>query len=259
MKMSSEGNGSTLKLSSTTTAGSESSSRLRKSTLLTLTSTGAVVVATKGSANGLINEDFCTYCKEGGNLLNCDRCPSSFHFLCHEPPLDPDDIPKGEFLCNKCRYETQILADLAVSQQPQPAASRYTGGGSSGLDKRPHHNDLLLLVKNPTDTTMDVLMRMASAFNPGQMRLSKGITCKYDTNMPGTNRFRLYHKALNAIDPAYFKPLGGLFENTNTNETDQIRKSTNDTFTSSEKSKNSDKKNDHVNRKNIKFCYICNK
>ena len=31
---------------------------------------------------GLINRDFCDYCDEGGNLVNCDRCPASFHFVC---------------------------------------------------------------------------------------------------------------------------------------------------------------------------------
>jgi len=28
------------------------------------------------------NHDYCDACEEGGNLLCCDRCPSSFHLQC---------------------------------------------------------------------------------------------------------------------------------------------------------------------------------
>lgn len=28
------------------------------------------------------NHDLCDACEEGGNLLCCDRCPSSFHLQC---------------------------------------------------------------------------------------------------------------------------------------------------------------------------------
>jgi hypothetical protein len=200
---------------------------------------------------GLINEDFCTYCKEGGNLLNCDRCPASFHFLCMEPPLEPDEIPKGEFLCSKCDYETHLLS---TGQFTPTELKRYA-------DKRAaiHHNDLLVVVHNSTDSTMDVLMRMSKAFNPGQMRLSKGIKSKYDTNMPGSNRFRLYHKAITAIDE-YLRATGGLGEPSSSapNESDLARKSNGDVIIY-EKSRSSEKRSDVVSRKTIKLCYICKK
>ncbi|KAG8227865.1 hypothetical protein J437_LFUL008658 [Ladona fulva] len=49
------------------------------------------------------NHDFCDACGEGGDLLCCDRCPASFHLQCHDPPLEKEDIPAGEWLCHCCR------------------------------------------------------------------------------------------------------------------------------------------------------------
>ncbi|CAD7086687.1 unnamed protein product [Hermetia illucens] len=49
------------------------------------------------------NHDNCDACQEGGDLLCCDRCPSSFHLNCHDPPLSEEDIPNGQWLCHNCR------------------------------------------------------------------------------------------------------------------------------------------------------------
>jgi ribosomal protein L37AE/L43A len=49
------------------------------------------------------NEDACTACGGNGKLLCCDKCPSAFHFSCVDPPLDEDNPPEGEWLCNKCK------------------------------------------------------------------------------------------------------------------------------------------------------------
>eukprot|EP00035_Acanthoeca_spectabilis_P004385 m.102835 g.102835 ORF g.102835 m.102835 type:complete len:557 (+) comp12553_c0_seq1:100-1770(+) len=48
------------------------------------------------------NEDFCGNCGIGGGLICCDRCPLAFHVLCCNPPLDPDNLPDGEWLCARC-------------------------------------------------------------------------------------------------------------------------------------------------------------
>ena len=29
-----------------------------------------------------VNREFCNSCKEGGDLLCCDRCPAAFHLEC---------------------------------------------------------------------------------------------------------------------------------------------------------------------------------
>ncbi|XP_075062535.1 chromodomain-helicase-DNA-binding protein 3 isoform X2 [Mixophyes fleayi] len=44
--------------------------------------------------------EFCGVCKDGGELLCCDACVSSYHIHCLNPPLP--DIPHGEWLCPRC-------------------------------------------------------------------------------------------------------------------------------------------------------------
>lgn len=47
------------------------------------------------------NHDICDSCGEGGELLCCDKCPSSFHLECLNPPLL--SVPEGDWFCNPCR------------------------------------------------------------------------------------------------------------------------------------------------------------
>ncbi|XP_059098801.1 chromodomain-helicase-DNA-binding protein Mi-2 homolog isoform X2 [Tigriopus californicus] len=61
-----------------------------------------------GPENVEIDEDdehmeYCRVCKEGGDLLCCDSCPSAYHLKCCDPPLD--DIPNGEWTCPRCACE----------------------------------------------------------------------------------------------------------------------------------------------------------
>ncbi|XP_041843081.1 chromodomain-helicase-DNA-binding protein 4 isoform X4 [Melanotaenia boesemani] len=56
--------------------------------------------------DGLEEEDdhhieFCRVCKDGGELLCCDTCPSSYHIHCLNPPLP--EIPNGEWICPRCK------------------------------------------------------------------------------------------------------------------------------------------------------------
>ncbi|XP_058876849.1 chromodomain-helicase-DNA-binding protein 3 isoform X1 [Acipenser ruthenus] len=44
--------------------------------------------------------EYCGVCKDGGELLCCDSCPSSYHLHCLNPPLP--EIPNGEWLCPRC-------------------------------------------------------------------------------------------------------------------------------------------------------------
>nr|XP_039267444.1 chromodomain-helicase-DNA-binding protein 3-like [Styela clava] len=44
--------------------------------------------------------EFCTVCKDGGDLLICDTCPNSYHLNCLNPPMVV--VPDGEWSCPRC-------------------------------------------------------------------------------------------------------------------------------------------------------------
>ncbi|XP_066907569.1 chromodomain-helicase-DNA-binding protein Mi-2 homolog [Halyomorpha halys] len=47
-----------------------------------------------------VHQEFCRVCKDGGELLCCDSCPSAYHTFCLNPPLT--DIPDGDWKCPRC-------------------------------------------------------------------------------------------------------------------------------------------------------------
>ncbi|SCU92082.1 LAFA_0F07888g1_1 [Lachancea sp. 'fantastica'] len=51
------------------------------------------------------NDDFCFSCRQPGIFLCCDTCPKSFHFMCCNPPLDPDNLPEGDWSCAECQFK----------------------------------------------------------------------------------------------------------------------------------------------------------
>uniref|UniRef100_A0A8C8MM21 DNA helicase n=1 Tax=Oncorhynchus tshawytscha TaxID=74940 RepID=A0A8C8MM21_ONCTS len=58
--------------------------------------------------------EFCRVCKDGGELLCCDTCPSSYHIHCLNPPLP--EIPNGEWLCPRCTVSHVCLFLLCVER-----------------------------------------------------------------------------------------------------------------------------------------------
>ncbi|XP_066145603.1 chromodomain-helicase-DNA-binding protein Mi-2 homolog isoform X2 [Euwallacea fornicatus] len=46
------------------------------------------------------HQEFCRVCKDGGELLCCDSCPSAYHTHCLNPPLT--DVPDGDWKCPRC-------------------------------------------------------------------------------------------------------------------------------------------------------------
>jgi chromodomain-helicase-DNA-binding protein 4 len=47
--------------------------------------------------------EFCRVCKDGGELLCCDQCPSAYHTFCLNPPLT--EVPDGDWKCPRCSAE----------------------------------------------------------------------------------------------------------------------------------------------------------
>lgn len=46
------------------------------------------------------NMEYCRVCKDGGDLLCCDSCPSSFHAYCITPRVE--ELPEAEWYCPRC-------------------------------------------------------------------------------------------------------------------------------------------------------------
>ncbi|KAJ2952576.1 hypothetical protein O0L34_g6899 [Tuta absoluta] len=46
------------------------------------------------------HQEFCRICKDGGELLCCDSCPSAYHRFCLNPPLE--EVPDGDWRCPRC-------------------------------------------------------------------------------------------------------------------------------------------------------------
>ncbi|XP_060558085.1 chromodomain-helicase-DNA-binding protein 5-like [Ruditapes philippinarum] len=46
------------------------------------------------------HNEFCRVCKDGGELMCCDTCPSSYHPHCLNPPVK--GIPDGHWICPRC-------------------------------------------------------------------------------------------------------------------------------------------------------------
>lgn len=59
--------------------------------------------------------EFCRVCKDGGELLCCDACPSSYHIHCLNPPLP--EIPNGEWLCPRCTVSSCSTTLLWLKEQ----------------------------------------------------------------------------------------------------------------------------------------------
>nr|XP_022920413.1 PHD finger protein 12 isoform X2 [Onthophagus taurus] len=115
------------------------------------------------------NHDSCDACSEGGELICCDKCPSSFHLQCHDPPLDVSDIPTGQWLCQSCRYK------IDRPPQPRKRSLSSSSGGSTSAPKAKKQK-----------TNMEILIDAAKAVNPKQFELPRNLLepCIF----PGTDK-----------------------------------------------------------------------
>ncbi|KNC26245.1 hypothetical protein FF38_08926 [Lucilia cuprina] len=170
------------------------------------------------------NHDLCDACEEGGDLLCCDRCPSSFHLQCHDPPLTEDDIPSGQWLCHNCRMtlktapsssksssvERMSSASAVVNSRPNTPS---VGGDLESIPFKIRHlrkrsssrasfcSDLSSTEKylsklpvgiqraldpNKKPTPLDELIKAASILNPKQFELPREL--EIHTQFPGNDK-----------------------------------------------------------------------
>ncbi|KAF9822298.1 hypothetical protein SFRURICE_017573 [Spodoptera frugiperda] len=71
------------------------------------------------------HQEFCRICKDGGELLCCDSCPSAYHRFCLNPPLE--EVPDGEWKCPRCScppLEGKVAKILTWRWKEQSAKSK---------------------------------------------------------------------------------------------------------------------------------------
>ncbi|XP_067659338.1 chromodomain-helicase-DNA-binding protein 4-like isoform X4 [Haliotis asinina] len=79
--------------------------------------------------------EFCRVCKDGGELLCCDSCPSAYHPNCLKPPIQ--NVPDGDWHCPRCSCEPLIgkVAKILTWRWKEPPKTE------DELDHT-HHEDL---------------------------------------------------------------------------------------------------------------------
>ncbi|CAG2235914.1 PHD finger protein 12 [Mytilus edulis] len=120
-----------------------------------------------------VNHDSCDSCKEGGDLLCCDKCPASFHLQCHNPPLEEDDQQDKD-------DDTSSVNSGSSTQSNKPKKSRSSK--NTALELMEDMEVEIATDKNPLFT----LARAAKLMNPTQFELPKDTAPTM--NMPGSSK-----------------------------------------------------------------------
>lgn len=131
------------------------------------------------------NHDCCDACGEGGDLLCCDKCPASFHFQCHDPPLDEADLPIGEWLCHACRMEASKTREAEQSSIKGDCRGRLRGVRREASDPTSPPPEKKSK-RDPAAVGMEMLVQAAAMLNPRQFDLPRELTMSLP--FPGTDK-----------------------------------------------------------------------
>lgn len=112
----------------------------------------------------------------GGNFLYAEQISI---VIFSDPPLESQDIPKGEWLCHSCKY---------TKEQPSTPALRHKRSNSTPISVNTcsSANSKTTTKKAKTLNPMDVLIEAANSMNPKQFELprSMSVPCLF----PGTDK-----------------------------------------------------------------------
>ncbi|XP_063696031.1 chromodomain-helicase-DNA-binding protein Mi-2 homolog [Culicoides brevitarsis] len=153
------------------------------------------------------HQEFCRICKDGGELLCCDSCPSAYHTFCLNPPLD--DIPDGDWRCPRCSCPPlphrvqKIITWKWVEEKDEPGSSKQMSSGGR------HREYLVKFVGRSYWHVEWVTELQLDVFHP---QMFKSYTRKYDMEEPPkyeepldendgrAKRIQRHHKHYHAVD-----------------------------------------------------------
>ncbi|XP_048745110.2 PHD finger protein 12-like [Ostrea edulis] len=147
-----------------------------------------------------VNHDSCDSCKEGGDLLCCDWCPAAFHLQCHDPPLEEDDVPPGEWRCHRCKV-TPPKPEPPIKEKDDDACSTKSNSSNASRGKsrpQPPVPAIEEMVEGSITENLTPLQRLARAaqmMNPVQFDLPRDIACT--TPLPGSSKRKWWGKDRN--------------------------------------------------------------
>ncbi|XP_050409401.1 PHD finger protein 12 [Patella vulgata] len=136
-----------------------------------------------------VNHDCCDSCKEGGDLLCCDRCPAAFHLQCHDPPLDEDDLPPGEWLCHRCRVTPETKDDETASNCSTTSSKSSKSSTKNRLKRQLSDEEKDRPIFTELEHPLISLAKAAKLMNPIQFDLPKDIACTIP--LPGSSKRRV--------------------------------------------------------------------
>ncbi|CAG5117060.1 unnamed protein product, partial [Candidula unifasciata] len=140
-----------------------------------------------------VNHDSCDSCREGGDLICCDRCPAAFHLLCHDPPLIEEELPTGEWLCHKCKIAPQETKDDDAESTSSKSSNRSIRGKrlAPSTDSEGKRGSTNGETDGDQEHPLKTLAKAARLMNPMQFDLGKEISC--NKPLPGSSK-RVYGK-----------------------------------------------------------------
>ncbi|XP_035900452.1 PHD finger protein 12 [Anopheles stephensi] len=157
------------------------------------------------------NNDTCDSCKEGGALLCCDRCPSSFHLSCHDPPLSEQEIPFGQWVCHTCKCKSALEETLGISEKPtlrDRSLSLKSYNSSSSGGKHSHesdNNDSLAGYSEPTTPLSEAVALDSTGSLAGELeQVEASVEKRWDECKPITPFDQLI-QAARMLNPKQFE------------------------------------------------------
>lgn len=103
------------------------------------------------------------------------------HFFFSDPPLEEQDIPKGEWLCHACKYTKKLPSIPALRNKRSNSTPVSSVNASSSCS-----NGKMAAKKAKIMNPMEMLIEAANAMNPKQFELprSMSVPCVF----PGTDK-----------------------------------------------------------------------